>query len=513
LPAMTLFKRKSRSFRRAFFVENNLWSVANFSNLAEVLFAGRSRVPAAAIFFTAPSSDSEIDSKQESVEVYSPLVANAVSHSAGRKKTRRETWNLVVDSAEIRDIPYRQVEDGDSLPFKLAAWGSAADRKILESLARQFPSIGELENNGRLVTSQGLELRTEDAKEAIERHPALSGRPVLNMKVLRGRRHVFAFPADAFQVIPNAGAYVREGRHETPERVCRPPHIIISVARTFAVFSDQFVAIPHPQVGLAGNKGDEPFLKALALFLNSSFATYHQFLLSPQAGVKREIATLSELRRLPIPLAEAQPSELRNWVDLHTRLVTSSNQPFSNESAKLRAALIIELNEMANDALRLNELQRARIEDFAAVKLELKDGKTGRAAVRAPSNGDLEAYADMLRSQLDAFLGDSESMWHRIAVTPGAEHGVVEIDLEEGKRPDQPVSVNSSSSAVPEVLSLPSILLQQRSQWLYFQRNLRIYEGTKTYLFKPMQRFHWTRTQAAEDAANVIAETLASESE
>jgi len=51
-------------------------------------------------------------------------------------------------------------------------------------------------------------------------------------------------------------------------------------------------------------------------------------------------------------------------------------------------------------------------------------------------------------------------------------------------------------------------LRQQRAQWVYFDRNLRIYEGTRTFIFKPMQRFHWTESQAMLDAREVIAETL-----
>ncbi len=43
---------------------------------------------------------------------------------------------------------------------------------------------------------------------------------------------------------------------------------------------------------------------------------------------------------------------------------------------------------------------------------------------------------------------------------------------------------------------------------VYFNRNLRIYEGTQTFIFKPWQRFHWTESQALFDAREVIAETL-----
>jgi len=66
LPAMTLFKDESARYRQQFFSSLRVHAVANFANLAEVLFPGhryrmagktvvkRPRRPAAA-FFYAPS--------------------------------------------------------------------------------------------------------------------------------------------------------------------------------------------------------------------------------------------------------------------------------------------------------------------------------------------------------------------------------------------------------------------------------------------------------------------------
>ena len=50
---------------------------------------------------------------------------------------------------------------------------------------------------------------------------------------------------------------------------------------------------------------------------------------------------------------------------------------------------------------------------------------------------------------------------------------------------------------------------ERRSQWLYFERNLRIYDGPRVLLLKPLQRIHWLRSQALLDADTIIAETLA----
>ena len=94
VPAMTLFEAPSRQFRAKYLQEYQLQSVANFSNLAEVLFAGRSRVPAAALFFRARKRKAIHD--DEVVTTYSPFVANQEPTRPTVEKTRQQTWSLVL---------------------------------------------------------------------------------------------------------------------------------------------------------------------------------------------------------------------------------------------------------------------------------------------------------------------------------------------------------------------------------------------------------------------------------
>ena len=75
LPAMTLFEDPSHEFRKAFFHQHRIHSVANFSNLAEVLFARRARVPAAAFCFGLRGKN-ELPDDLERTTVFSPLIAN-----------------------------------------------------------------------------------------------------------------------------------------------------------------------------------------------------------------------------------------------------------------------------------------------------------------------------------------------------------------------------------------------------------------------------------------------------
>ena len=53
-------------------------------------------------------------------------------------------------------------------------------------------------------------------------------------------------------------------------------------------------------------------------------------------------------------------------------------------------------------------------------------------------------------------------------------------------------------------------LRRQHSQWLYFDRSLIVFQEAWTVLFKPMQRFHWTHSQALSDADEIISATLTS---
>ena len=83
MPAMSLFEGPSRGFRSAFFNDYQVHTVANFANLAEDLFAGRSRVPAAAFFFSR-RPDGTKPVPDELVRTFSPLVS---------RPEQRGLWN------------------------------------------------------------------------------------------------------------------------------------------------------------------------------------------------------------------------------------------------------------------------------------------------------------------------------------------------------------------------------------------------------------------------------------
>ncbi len=69
--------------------------------------------------------------------------------------------------------------------------------------------------------------------------------------------------------------------------VCRPPHVIVSEARNFAVYSEKFIVVPPRQIGIVSVDGERALLKALALYLSSDFASLSPVPYPTQFGVQR----------------------------------------------------------------------------------------------------------------------------------------------------------------------------------------------------------------------------------
>ncbi|MCH8314824.1 MAG: N-6 DNA methylase [Planctomycetes bacterium] len=528
LPAMTLFENPARGFRQAFFQQAKVNTVVNFSNLAEVISAKRFRVPAAAFFYELRSDGAAGLDDDEFVRTYSPMVANQEPTRPIKQGVRNETWSIVINASEVRDIPTIRVADGNGLPWKLAMWGSSLDLRLLAKLERRFDLISKLERDDVIDIAEGPALEAEHVPEGDGKNiwvEEVVGKKVLDSTQLKRMRRIFVFPNSALKENRKFYASVRRGYRGLV--VCRPPHVIVSAARNFAVYSDQYLIVPPRQIGIASPAEDKDFLKALSLYISSDFVYYHQFFTSTEFGVKRDRATLEALRRLPVGIAALSPAKLRAWSKLHSQLTQTTPRrlsrkkevapgrdrqttflPPDNANDELER-LLAELNEMVSESLNLETSERALIHDLVQVRLALNDGKTGERAIRAPKEPELETYARRLKSELDDFIDGELPKRHDVCVVYDQWSGMIQINLvRQSAMPHKVTVIKADAAGAKQLEKTRQRLRVERAQWIYFDRNLRIYEGTRTYIFKPMQRFHWTESQAMIDAREIIAETL-----
>jgi hypothetical protein len=382
-----------------------------------------------------------------------------------------------------------------------------------------------------LHISEGVQLRDKFAeakkpkekREKLDHLPQVTGKAELNVAHLRDVEHVHSFPRLALNNVTHDRSYVRDGRGVVPLRACEPPHLILSAARTFAVFSDDFIVVPPRQIGIAGRSEDADLLRVLALYLGSSFVRYHQFFLSPQEGIRGGRSTQDALLQLPIPFARADATDLGPWVELHREFVDQSERrwaliespPVFGADAALdaiyrrMAELQRSVDQLAFQALGLQMQDEWLVDDLVHVRLGLIDGKVGEDAVRCPSEGHLRDYARVLRDSLDTYLDRGEQFRHAITIVTEARYGVVQLEFQPSAAPHVP-KVEAAASIVGRAIDVVRQRIErQRGQWLYFDRNLVMYLDGKIFLFKPMQRVRWTRSQALADADQIIADLVA----
>jgi len=260
-------------------------------------------------------------------------------------------------------------------------------------------------------------------------------------------------------------------------------------------------------VSVAGNRA---LLKALALYLSSDFAYYHQFLSSTQFGVQRAVSTLECLRQIPIPLLKLAPNEIAEWEALHDRLARTKPRlrPDPKQSdAELdespaddgQDAMVEELNRRVSDALGLDEGDRALVEDLVRIRVALNDGKIGRNAMNSAPKKELQVYAEWLQREFD---GQSDGERHSVTVLHDDHSGFVAI--EPAKDRASILVVGADAESARTLARTREQLREEHAQWVYFDRSLRLHRGEKTYFFKPIQRMHWTRTRALLDAADIV---------
>lgn len=510
VPAMTWFKKESVEFRKSFFSQRQVWCLANFANMASELFARRAESPASAVFFLC-----RVPAEKHSILSFAPFVAEQVANRPQRANTRAFTWNIIVNGAEMREVPNRSAVEGNAITWKVAMWGSHRDDRLLTRLQHSLPTFEQFCSKSELLMSEGAQLRkfSPHLAKQLEERPNLVGKAKANFGRFRGVGRVFSFPPKALEVIGTEEAYVRKRGGFAGLEVSEPPHVLVDASRRFAIFASDFIAVPPRQIGIAGAIDTESLLRTLSLYLSSDFCTYHQFFVSPQWGVYFNRADLDALKELPVPLNKLAASEHAEWQELQKELASLSGRRFNlrgwqKEDNAQFAALIEDLNERVFKALGLRSTERWLVQDFVHLHLQMNKGKVTRETQRPPTKPELKLFLTTLRGCLDGFLSPDRGVRHRLTAAIERESAVFSVSLEKATTPIEPLILFSDQEEAGTLLAIRDQLRLRHSQWAYFDRSLKIYRQGVLYQFKPMQRLHWTRRQAVLDSDDIIAETI-----
>jgi hypothetical protein len=363
----------------------------------------------------------------------------------------------------------------------------------------------------------------------------------------------FSVPQYVLSDIPDEMCYIRKRGGGLGLQLTQAPHIVLSPGwGSYVTFSDVDFLIPPRVMGIAGPKEDANILRALSLYLNSSLVSYYLFFYVPEWGVFRHAryVTLSELRKVPVP--DFGTEQVEELVTLHQRLIDAEEQSISEAFSKVQslqrellnsnsttvpndisvpdllsrlspeqrdqitsevvafhAAAQKEIDEKIFDLFDIPEDIRLLVTEFVQVRLLLDRPLAFEHVIRQPNEQELLDYAHELRDELDDFVGND--FHHGITITYSPDLIECTIEIIET---DTPVALDSSRVRRGDLTSslvlseLSKSLKEQVSQWMYVQQGLRLFDGPRIHLYKSPRLIDWTRTQAMNDAGDIVGEVL-----
>ncbi|MEK6705681.1 MAG: hypothetical protein AABZ06_07820, partial [Bdellovibrionota bacterium] len=542
MPAMTLFKKQGDKFRTKFFSENETWCVVNFANIRRYLFEGAIN-PAAAFFY---SGKKDWDKSGHYIAISTPFAVEQ-SPQLNQKSKTEKMWTIFVDYSTIKEIPFKQISNGSSATWKMAMWGTHRDGKLLDLISIHNPTLGEYLSGRNIRISEGSQLRdirelreqgkikTKDEEEAFykehEYYRTLVGKGKTDQEKLKATRRkqkiALQFPPEAIIEIGKEEAYLRKRGGKAGLAVSAPPHIIISASRSYILYSDDYVFVSPRQIGISG-VSQSNLLKALTLYLNSDFIRYQQWLTSASLGVERDRVNLDSLKRIPVPFVHLADADYREWARLFDEIVaaekTEREAPQDRDASLFDSrrkssfssldTLLMQMNNKVYDLLGIGDKkERWLIEDMLNVRLKLNDGRVAKEATAPANKKEITDFARIFRDELDVFLDHTgKGKVHEVKVLYGDNSVVMIIDHLKYPAMGNPIVEEVKDARIREELDgLEERLGEERRQWMYFRRCLRVYEGRRTYIFKPRQRLYWLKSQALVEADEFIAEKLVTE--
>jgi type I restriction-modification system DNA methylase subunit len=492
LHAKSLFNHESQKYRATFFREHEVFRVSNFSNLAYILFDGRGQAPAATFVYRKAIPDNE----KEPIIHYAPFAANQISSRTWQRDKQRRTWMITINEDEIKTVEPYKAEEGNSLTWKLALWGNYRDRRAISRLKNLFKSnLETLVKEKKWNMYQGVKLREVNSREEIEHIPYLD--KCLDPTLMIQSECRLQVPSDVLFTIPSEMKFVRKRSGKAGLKVIKAPHLILN-AKYYA-YSDSDFVIPAPHTGLSCFTEDADMLRALSLFLNSTISQYYLFFESSSWGVDRSTIYAKEMKKIPLPVFSTK--QIRELAKAHLELAQIESSV--NDKKHFQEMLDAKVESI----LGVPESLRILAKDFLLIRLSLNKGKVTGNALTHPSEKDLRLYGNLLKKELDEFVGN-KAIKHNVSFICSPELVVCTVELNANGQPSNVLVKRSSKKNASVLEEVKNLLHEKFSQWVYIQRGLRIFEPSRVHICKLPRLIDWTRSQALLDSDDIIAEVI-----
>lgn len=401
--------------------------------------------------------------------------------------------------------------------WKRYFWATARDRRLLDRLS-EYPRLRDHVRQPResgtdkpWLIAEGYQPLgpNDDASKAVELQLP-SNRFI---KASSQSLQLFLLVGECDE-LASSRVQVRARSNKNTQVFCGP-HVIVSQGFSSIAYADFAVAFRHALRGITGPEADRNLLIFLAAYLRSRLARYYLFHTSSNWGVSRQKVHVGELLRLPFPRPDAftEPShqwsivaQVANNVDSAASRAADS---FADRKAIVRAA-DTENEQLIQAYFDVLPDEDVLIDDTVAVTIPSIRPTRKRKAVPTilPATArHIATYRDRLVKTLNGWAAGSRFQVHGSGVESQAlGMGMVVLEkIHRRSESQQPPHIDGDLIAILDGLRQA---VSERLNAFEFSRGVKVFQGERLVIVKPIAHRFWTETAALNDADEIAGTIL-----
>ncbi|MCG3166301.1 MAG: hypothetical protein POELPBGB_02079 [Bacteroidia bacterium] len=477
-------------FRQKIFENYDVDIVVNLAVVRNVMFENTTN-PGVVIVYRNKNTDKKIK----------PYVVYCVPKNIQTIDNRQ---SIVIDGTEVKYLPLKEIQKGNSKIFKIAMWGGMRDYLLLKRL-QEISSILKIFKDA----DKGIGLHSKGVDDE-----TLSS-TFKNYKLIpQNRIERYYTPNVKFNELGNDYLKYRK----LNEGIFKPPLILLKRGTTDMDICSSFIdykgVFTDRIYGLSIKDRSLEYQKALVACLNSKMAMYYLFMISSTWSVDKGGDMLHKeilsFPAIPEAMKEKAIETLAMKVDSIIQIKAGDNLVMNPD--KEIEKIELEINEIIYKELRIGKQEQNLINDVLNNSIALTGRyKESGAVEMANVNTHVKHYAQVLSKTLNQTLIHGNSrVWTEVLDNERKEPlHIITIhfngDQEPGSALIEKVDANKFSKLVKKI---NQHVLSQHSESIYYRKVFRYYKDKKIYLVKPNEKRFWTVSEALNDADSILAELI-----
>ena len=493
-----LFKHQenSKKFRQRWLKENRIRAVYNFAHVRHVFFRKQKKeaiAPFAAIFF-APARAEEIEE----------TLRNRISYVSIKQSAFVEKLqSVIIDKTDLRKARQSEFLANDWL-WKTYMWGDLRDVELIGELNSCYPPLDNFIPLS-LGRGYGYEVRKSGKRSTYElgvnrELPTNSfyvQTPLADLTVPIKHRRIARLGET--KIYENHRLLIKRGISKSGEKF----------GEIQARLATEPFAFKNSIIGFRLDKLRESQRMILLGIVLSSLAKYYHFLTCSEWALWHDEIYLTEHLKLPVHFPENSNLQ-RKIIDAVETIITKSDTLtlFDPDTPGWRA-MQDKLDEAIFELYELSESQRDLVRDLCQVTLEFFYEGADSQGTEPPSIEWLEEYRDAFLEIWDERLAlKGKELETRIyaphrGLLVGMSFELKDLGM---AATHNPITDNTEWQYWFKRLS--QSLLKEYSTQIYIDRVVKVLGGSSMFIIKRAERRLWTKSQARQDAQELLTEVF-----